>query len=312
VGARVLIGRLLTRATDLFPLWVVAGGIVGVVHPPAVTWFDGDLIVWGLAAIMLGMGITLGPGDFRAALRRPRAVGLGVAAQYGIMPILGWTVATALGLDTPLAVGLILVGCCPGGTASNVVTYLARGDVALSILMTSASTLLAVVMTPLLTDWLAGHWVPVDAWGLLQSTLQVVILPVLAGIGLNVLLPRVVRLVLPAAPLVSVVFITLIVASILGQSADDVRGSAGPLFAAVLLLHAGGFALGYLFSWGAGQTPRVSRTVAIEVGMQNSGLAVVLARVHFANPLTALPGALSAIVHCVMGSALAAWWRRRP
>lgn len=312
MGARVLIGRLLTRATDLFPLWVVAGGIVGVVHPPAVTWFDGDLIVWGLAAIMLGMGITLGPGDFRAALRRPRAVGLGVAAQYGIMPILGWTVATALGLDTPLAVGLILVGCCPGGTASNVVTYLARGDVALSILMTSASTLLAVVMTPLLTDWLAGHWVPVDAWGLLQSTLQVVILPVLAGIGLNVLLPRVVRLVLPAAPLVSVVFITLIVASILGQSADDVRGSAGPLFAAVLLLHAGGFALGYLFSWGAGQTPRVSRTVAIEVGMQNSGLAVVLARVHFANPLTALPGALSAIVHCVMGSALAAWWRRRP
>jgi len=306
-----LIGRLLARATDLFPLWVVAGGVVGVAHPPAVTWFSGDAIVWGLAAIMLGMGITLGPDDFRVALARPRAVGLGVVAQYGIMPLLAWAVASGLGLDAPLAVGLILVGCCPGGTASNVVTYLARGDVALSILMTSASTLAAVGMTPLLTDWLGGQYVPVDAWGLLRSTLQVVIVPVLVGVGLNVLVPRVVRLVLPVAPLVSVVFITLIVASILGQSAADVRGSAGRLFAAVLLLHAGGFALGYAFSWATGQGARVSRTVAIEVGMQNSGLAVVLARLHFANPLTALPGALSAIVHCVMGSALAAWWRRR-
>jgi len=306
-----VIARALSRATDLFPLWVVVGGVVGVAYPPAVTWFSGDAIVWGLAAIMLGMGITLGPDDFRASLARPRAVGLGVVAQYGIMPFLGWAVASALSLEAPLAVGLILVGCCPGGTASNVVTFLARGDVALSILMTSASTLAAVVMTPLLTDWLAGQYVPVDAWALLRSTMQVVIIPVVVGVGLNVLVPRVVRVVLPLAPLVSVIFITLIVASILGQSAADVRGSAGRLYAAVLLLHAGGFALGYVFSWASGQPRRVNRTVAIEVGMQNSGLAVVLARLHFASPLTALPGALSAIVHCVMGSALAAWWRRR-
>jgi bile acid:Na+ symporter, BASS family len=290
---------------------VVIGAVIGLVRPPWVTWFHGDLIVWGLAAIMLGMGITLGPDDFRGALARPRAVGLGVVAQYGIMPLLGWTVSALLGLETPLAVGLILVASCPGGTASNVVTYLADGDVALSILMTTASTLGAVVMTPLLTSWLAGQYVPVDGWGLLRSTAQVVLLPVLAGVTLNALFPRVVRVVLPAAPLVSVFFIALIVASILGQSADDLRGSAGTLLIAVLALHGGGFGLGYLLSKLTGHPRRVNRTVSIEVGMQNSGLAVVLARLHFANPLTALPGAVSAITHCVIGSGLAAVWRTR-
>ena len=177
--------------------------------------------------------------------------------------------------------------------------------------MTAASTLGAVVMTPLLTTWLAGRYVPVDGWALLASTAQVVLLPVLAGVGLNSFFPRVVRVVLPVAPLVSVFFIALIVASIIGESADDVRSAAGPLLAAVLLLHGGGFALGYLFSKAMGHSRRVNRTVSVEVGMQNSGLAVVLARLHFANPLTALPGALSAIVHCVIGSGLAAVWRAR-
>ena len=310
-GAGPLIARALARATDLFPVWVVAGGLIGLAHPPWVTWFRGELIVWGLAGIMLGMGITLGPDDFRAAFRRPRAVGFGVLAQYGIMPLLGWTVATALGLETPLAVGLILVASCPGGTASNVVTYLARGDVALSILMTTASTLGAVVMTPLLTSWLAGRYVPVDGWGLVRSTAQVVLLPVLAGVGLNAFFPRVVRFAHPAAPLVSVLFVALIVASILAESAHQLRGSAGRLLVAVLALHGGGFGLGYLLSHAMGHPRRVSRTVSIEVGMQNSGLAVVLSRLHFMNPLTALPGALSAIVHCVLGSALAAVWRAR-
>jgi BASS family bile acid:Na+ symporter len=311
VRQRTLIARILARAADLFPLWVIAGGIVGLVHPSWVTWFHGELIVWGLAAIMLGMGITLGPDDFRAALAHPRAVGLGVVAQYGIMPLLGWIVAGALGLETPLAVGLILVASCPGGTASNVVTYLARGDVALSILMTAASTAGAVVMTPLLTTWLAGRYVPVDGWALLVSTAQVVLLPVVAGVGLNAFFPRAVRVVLPVAPLVSVFFITLIVASIIGERGDDVRAAAGRLLAAVLLLHGGGFGLGYLFSKVTGHPRRVNRTVSIEVGMQNSGLAVVLARLHFASPLTALPAALSAMVHCVLGSGLAAVWRVR-
>jgi BASS family bile acid:Na+ symporter len=301
----------MTTAVNLFPVWVLLGGLLALVHPPLFTWFRGPAIVWGLAVIMLGMGITMSVEDFRRALARRRAIALGFAAQYGIMPFLGWTIARALALDPPLAVGLILVACCPGGTASNVVAYLARGDVALSILMTTCSTLAAVAMTPFLTWLLAGAYVPVDARGLLVSTAQVVLLPVLAGLALHHAFPRAVRAVLPAAPLVSVAFITLICSSIIGQSAADVRAASTVLLQAAVALHAGGFALGYAFARIFGQDRITNRTVSIEVGMQNSGLGVVLARQHFADPLTAVPCAISATVHSVVGSLLAAAWRRR-
>lgn len=303
---------MLERLTNLFPLWVLLGAAVGLWHPPAVTWFSGPAIVWGLAAIMLGMGITLDVADFRRVAARPGPVLIGFVAQYTIMPLLGWGIATLLRLDPPLAVGLTLVACCPGGTASNVVTYLARGDVPLSIVMTTCSTLAAVVMTPLLTKVFAGAWVPVDAAGLLLSTAQVVLLPVLVGLALHHGAPRLVRLVLPVAPLVSVAFIVLICASIIGQSAGEVRAAAGRLLAAVGLLHVGGFALGWTFARLCGQSLTVSRTVSIEVGMQNSGLGVVLARQHFADPLTAVPCAISATVHSIVGSFCAAVWRRVP
>ena len=158
--------RLLNVLTNLFPAWVVLAGVAALIHPPLFTWFDSDWITWGLAVIMLGMGITLSVEDFKAVLKMPRAVAVGFVAQYSIMPFMGWSVAYGLRLETPLAVGLILVACCPGGTASNVVTYLAKGNVALSVLMTMCSTFGAIVMTPLLTQWLAGTLVPVDALGL--------------------------------------------------------------------------------------------------------------------------------------------------
>jgi len=306
------VGRTLALLTNLFPLWVLLGAGVALVHPPAVTWFRGPFIVWGLAVIMLGMGITLSLDDFRRAARMPRAVGAGVAAQYLVMPLLAFGLSRALSLPTPLAVGLILVGACPGGTASNVVSFLARANVALSVLMTMASTFAAVLMTPLLTAWLAGTLVPVDAWGLFWSTVQVVLLPVGIGIALHHAAPGLVRAVLPVAPLVSVIAIALICASIIGQGAEDFRASAPRLVAAVLLLHAGGFALGHAFGGVVGAGPLARRTLSIEVGMQNSGLAAVLARRHFADPLTALPAALSATAHSVLGSLLAAWWRVRP
>jgi len=215
-------------------------------------------------------------------------------------------------LPTPMAVGVILVSCCPGGTASNVVTYLARANVALSVLMTMTSTFSAIVLTPLLTKWLAGTLVPVDAWGLFQSTVQVVLLPVVAGISLNRFAPRLVASVLPVAPLVSVVTIALICASIIGQSADAFRQSGLQLMTAVFVLHTAGFAIGYAFAKLLGYDALVRRTVSIEVGMQNSGLGAVLARRHFADPLTALPAAVSATFHSVIGSFLAGWWRLRP
>jgi BASS family bile acid:Na+ symporter len=262
---------------------------------------------------MLGMGITLGLDDFRGVLRMPRAVATGFAAQYSIMPLLGWSIARGLELPTPYAVGLVLVACCPGGTASNVVAYLARAHVALSVLMTMCSTFGAIAMTPLLTKWLAGAWVPVDAWRLFLDTLQIVLLPLLLGLGLHHGAPRLVAAVLPVAPLVSVVVIALICASVIGQNAASIREAGARLLLAVFLLHAGGFLLGYALAWLLGYDRIVRRTLSIEVGMQNSGLGTALAQRGFPGlPAAPVPCALSAVCHSVMGSLLAGLWRLVP
>lgn len=302
--------RLLTLFTNLFPLWVLLAGVAALIQPPLFTWFA-PFIVPGLAVIMLGMGITLSIDDFRAVLKMPRAVAMGFIAQYTIMPFMGWIVAKGLALPPQFAVGLILVACCPGGTASNVVTYIAKGNVALSVLMTMCSTFGAIVMTPLLTRWLAGTYVPVDAWGLFMSTVQVVLLPLIIGLALHHAAPKTVQFVLPAAPLVSVITIALICASIIGQSAAAIKQSGLVLLLAVFLLHAGGFFLGYIFAKLCRYDKIVCRTVSIEVGMQNSGLGAVLARQHFTN-LAAVPCAISSVFHSVIGSLLAGIWRNRP
>jgi bile acid:Na+ symporter, BASS family len=305
--------RALSLATNLFPIWVLIGGALALVHPAWVTWFSGDFITWGLAIIMLGMGITLSVDDFKAVLKMPRAVAAGFVAQYLIMPFLGWSIAHLLKLETQFAVGLILVACCPGGTASNVVTYLAKANVALSVLMTMCSTFGAIVMTPLLTKWLAGTYVPVPAWGLFVSTVKIVLAPLVIGLGLHHLAPRFVKLILPVSPLISVLTITLICASIIGDSADRLKQAGGVLLLAVFLLHAGGFCLGYLFARLLRYDTINCRTISIEVGMQNSGLGAALAKRHFPlMPDAALPCAISATFHSVIGSLLAGVWRLRP
>jgi len=304
---------MLDRLTNLFPVWVLLGGLLALVHPPLFSWFAGPFIVWGLAVIMLGMGITLGVDDFRAVLRMPGAIAAGFAAQYTIMPFLGWGIARGLELPTPYAVGLILVACCPGGTASNVVTYLARAHVALSVSMTLCSTFGAIAMTPLLTKWLAGTYVPVDAGRLFLDTVQIVLLPILLGLALHHGAPRVVAAVLPFAPLVSVVVIALVCASVIGQNAASILDSGALLLLAVFLLHAGGFLLGYAFAWIFGYHRIVRRTISIEVGMQNSGLGTALAQRNFpALPTAPVPCALSAVFHSVLGSLLAGLWRLTP
>jgi bile acid:Na+ symporter, BASS family len=303
--------RVLDWLTNLFPLWAMLGGAAALVRPALFTWFNSTCIMWGLSLIMLGMGITLSVEDFKRVVKLPKAIAAGFLAQYTIMPFLGWAIASALPLEKHMAVGLILVACCPGGTASNVVTFLARADVPLSVLMTMCTTFAAVVMTPLLTKSLAGAIVPVDALGLFLSTVQVVLLPLVLGLALHHYAPKLVTRVLPAAPLVSVVFITLIVASVIGQNAQPIRESGGVLLLAVLLLHAGGFALGYGFAKLFGYDQIVCRTVSIEVGMQNSGLGVVLAKKHFPDTLAPVPCAVSSVFHSVIGSLLAAWWRWR-
>jgi BASS family bile acid:Na+ symporter len=305
--------RLLNAFTNLFPAWVLLGGVLALLYPPLFTWFRGDAIVWGLAVIMLGMGITLSVDDFRRVLVMPRAIAVGFAAQYCIMPFLGWAVAHLLRLETPYAVGLILVACCPGGTASNVVNYLARNNVPLSVLMTMCTTFGAIVLTPLLTRWLAGTYVPVDAWALFLDTVKVVLAPLVAGLILHHGMPRLVARVLPMAPPVSVIAIALICASIIGQQSDNIKQSGGRLLLGVFLLHAGGFALGHVFARVFGYDEIIRRTVAVEVGMQNSGLGVVLAQRNFPGmPATPTPCAISATFHSVIGSLLAGYWRLRP
>ena len=278
------------------------------------------LIHIGLGMIMFGMGITLSFDDFRAVLKVPRAVIAGVGAQFTVMPLLGFALAQLFSLEAGLAVGLILVSCCPGGTASNVVTYLARANLPLSVLMTMFSTLSAIVMTPLLTGWLAGKYVDIDRWNLFLNMVAVVLLPVIAGVLLNRFLPRAVRHVTPWSPLLSVVIIVLIVGGIIGNARGAIIEHAGSLLIVVFLLHAGGFGIGYALAALFRFKTAFQRTLSIEVGMQNSGLGSSLAKTEkfqgqFQSPLDAVlapvPSAVSALYHCIIGSLLAAYWRRR-
>jgi BASS family bile acid:Na+ symporter len=261
---------------------------------------------------MLSMGMTLELDDFRRVARMPRAALTGLALQYSVMPLFGFLWASVFDLPTPLAVGLILVSACPGGVASNVIAYLARGDVPLSVTMTALSTVSAVAMTPLLTALLAGSRVPVPVGGLLVGTVQVVLVPVAAGLMLNRAAPRLVSHALRVSPSIAVVLITLIVASVMGAARDQALASGARLLVAVIALHAAGFALGYWLARAIAGGETVARTVSIEVGMQNSGLGAVLARQSFADPATAVPSALASVCQSLAGSLLAACWRRRP
>ncbi len=259
--------------------------------------------------VMLGMGLTLKLQDFQQILKMPRAVSVGVAAQYMIMPGLGWAIAKGLQLPTHFAVGLILVACCPGGTASNVVTFIARGDVALSVVMTLCSTILAIVLTPVLTMGLAGEYVAVDGTQLFWSTVQVVFIPLVLGISLNQWFPHAVGRILPVAPIISVLGICLICAGIFASNAAAIFTYGVLLVLAVFLLHGLGFLLGYYAARLAGYSAITARTISIEVGMQNSGLGIALARQAFSNPLTAVPAAISSLMHSLIGSLLAGIWR---
>jgi BASS family bile acid:Na+ symporter len=296
-------------AVTLFPLLILAGGVVAVLSPESFTGL-GPLVNPLLGVIMFGMGLTLRPVDFALIGRRPIPVVIGVVAQFVIMPLIGWAVSMALGLPPALAAGVILVGCCPGGTASNVVSYLARGDVALSVAMTSVSTVLAPVLTPLLTLWLAGRYMSVDAVAIGLSILQIVLIPVIVGLAVRSFLPRLVERLLPALPWVSVAAITVVVIAVVSGSASIIF-SAGLLVLAAVILHNG---LGYALGYGAARLFKLPvsarRTTAIEVGMQNSGLAAGLARTYL-TPEAALPAAIFSVWHNVSGAVLAAYWRRQ-
>ena len=305
-----MLANFFRTITALFPLWSVLVAVVALWWPESFLWYGKDTITIGLGIIMLGMGLTLKVEDFHRVWQRPGAIGLGVILQFAIMPFLGWCIAHLFHFSEGMAVGLILVSCCPGGTASNVVAFLARADVALSVSMTMVSTIAAVFMTPLLTKFYAGEYVPVEAWALLKSILLIVVLPVFLGVAANRFFGRAAQKVSAFSPFVSVAFIILIVGFIMAKNRDNVMGHWQELTAAVTLLHLGGFTIGYFLAKAIGFKEMVRRTASIEVGMQNSGLGAALATKHFPTlPMAPVPCALSAVTHCILGSLAAGFWR---
>eukprot|EP00899_Mesostigma_viride_P009637 jgi/Mesvir1/18675/Mv17172-RA.1 len=304
--------KLFGLLTNLFPVWVLMGTGIGLTKPELVTWISTDMFTWMLGILMLSMGLTLTFDDFRQVMKQPFAVLVGFFGQYGIKPFLGYVIAQLLGLPPALATGLILVSCCPGGQASNVATYIAKGDVALSVLMTTCSTVSAIIMTPLLTKVLAGTLVPVDAQGLALSTFQVVLLPTIVGVLTNEYASGLTAIIKPFTPLMGVVMTTLLCASPIGQVSEILKTKGAALLAPVFALHAAAFLMGYYLPRWLGMSEKAARTVSIETGMQSSALGFVLAQKHFADPLVQVPSAVSVVCMAVLGSALAVFWRMVP
>lgn len=294
-------------ATLGFPLLVIAVGVIGFAAPGVVEPISG-WTTWLLGIVMFGMGLTLTGNDFVYVAKKPLPVVIGVIAQFVIMPLAAVLLTWMLRLPPEIAAGVILVGCAPGGTSSNVVSYLARGDVALSVTMTSVSTLLAPIFTPLLTLWLAGEHMDVSAGPMALSIVKMVIVPVGLGLLVRLLAPRFVAAVLPALPWVSVIAIATIVAIVVSGSRDKLA-QAGLIVLLVVILHnAIGYALGYLTGRMTGQPEESTRTMAVEVGMQNSGMAATLAA-SYLSPLAALPGAVFSVWHNISGAILALIFR---
>lgn len=297
--------------TRLFPLWVSLCAIIALIEPRLFTWFSGPWITYGLGGIMLGMGLNLQWRDFKQVAKTPSWVLFGLALQFTIMPLLGWGLSHLFQLPPYFAVGVILVSCCPGGTASNVIAYLAKANVALSVTMTTCSTLGAIILTPILTASLSGNYLEVDAWGLFFSTVKVVLVPVFLGVIFNRYLPKITQKITPFAPSVAVILIVLIVASIIGQGKAIILNSGIRLIIVLMILHLFGFMIGFFVSKFLLKNEKVSKTIAIEVGMQNSGLGAVLARENFINPATAIPSAISSLVHSIYGSIFAALFKEQ-
>lgn len=304
----------LRKVNALLVRWI---GLI-ILACSAVAYLFPSLFAWAvphtsafLAVIMFGMGLTIETGAFRTVLTHPKALFAGCAAQFTMMPLLAWGLSSLFSLPADLALGVILVGCAPGGTASNVITYLARGDVALSVAMTVCSTLMAPVATPLLVYLLAGSRVDVSFWAMVFSVLKIVLVPVVAGLVLRRVAWGVVRGVTDFCPIVSVMGIILIVGGIIAVNAEKIAES-GLLVLLLVFLHNGaGLLLGLLLAAALGMNYAGSTAVSIEVGMQNSGLAVALATVHFAaNPMATLPGALFSAWQNISGSLFAGWRRK--
>ena len=298
------------RICDFIAKWmgviVLMVAALSLFVPTSLTWLGTWIINPMLGIIMFGMGLTLSPQDFKIVLSRPKDILIGCLTQFTVMPLLAWGLTKAFSLPQELAIGVILVGCCPGGTASNVITYLAKGDLALSVGMTAASTLLAPILTPLLIWLLAGTMVDVHTSAMLISIVYIVILPIVCGLLCQRFIPRLTESVTPYLPAFSSIAVALTVGIVVAHNADRLM-TAGLLVVLIVMLHnLLGLGIGYL----VGRLLRLQQpkcvALSIEVGMQNSGLATSLAVMHFAAfPLATIPGAVFSVWHNISGAIVA-------
>jgi BASS family bile acid:Na+ symporter len=295
---------------QLFPLWAVLLSVLAYFLPEFFIPFKGYIIPL-LMVIMLAMGLTLSPKDFKQVGKNTKAVGVGVLLQFLVMPITALLIATLFGFDEELTIGMLLVGSVAGGTSSNVMCYLAKGDTALSISMTAISTLLGVVLTPLLVSWMIGTAVDVPVSSMLMSLVKIVLIPVAIGVLINTFAHDAVRKTEAALPYISMFAIVFIIAIVVALSAEKLA-SVGALVALAVVIHNGiGLLLGYSVTALLGFDKRICRTIAFEVGLQNSGLASALA-IKFFTPAAALPGSIFSVWHNISGSLIASYWSKKP
>lgn len=282
---------------------VVAVTALALFVPSSFLWIGTATITPLLGVVMFGMGLTLKPSDFKPVLMHPKEIIIGELAQFIIMPFVAWILCNLLNLPPELALGVILVGCCPGGTASNVICYIAKGDVALSVAMTGVSTLLAPFVTPALVLLLAGESVNVNVVGMFMSIVQVVILPIAAGLIISHFFHNFTEKITPFLPMFSTLAIAAIIGIIVSHNAQNIIGCSLIVAVAVILHNLLGLSFGYIASLLLGLSPEKRTAISIEVGMQNSGLATSLAATHFAMyPLAAIPGAIFSVWHNFSGS----------
>lgn len=292
-----------------FSVWVILFACFGFFMPEVFIPLKGYVSLF-LGIVMFGMGLTLSSADFREVFRRPFEVLIGVVGHFIIMPLLAYVLALVLNLPPDIAVGVILVGCCPSGTSSNVMTLLAKGDVALGVSIASVSTVIAPLATPALISLLAGRWMPIDGGALIKDILMVVILPIVLGVIVKTLFKKQAEASAQALPLVSTLAIVLIVAIVVGGSRTKIIESGLLIFAVVILHNLLGYALGYLFAKLFRMNLSKRKAILFETGMQNSGLGATLASAHF-NPVAAVPSAIFSVWHNISGSLLATWFARR-
>ncbi|NLP42763.1 MAG: bile acid:sodium symporter family protein [Veillonellaceae bacterium] len=291
-------------------LWVVLISAIAFYYPAPFKPI-GPYISYLLGIIMLGMGLTMSLEDFRLVFTRPKDVFYGVFFRYLIMPLVGFAVAKLLNLPPALAAGMVLLGAAPSGTGSNVMTYIAKGDTALSVTVSSVNTILAPVLTPYIFLLLAGSMIPIDATALLMDIVYIVLIPVSAGIALHTIAPKFVEKLTKVVPAVSVVFIIAIMSSVVALNASKMATMALVLCVAVAIHNVAGLVLGYYAGRAVNMSKKKSRAITFEIGMENSGLTVALALAHL-DPMAALPAAVMTVWEYMSGSLLASYWGNKP